>query len=58
MNFRKYILFPVSTFAGAIFSALVIIASGTLAIILLIGGFFASLFLGYRHRGVDALGQK
>jgi len=58
MNFRRYILFPVSTFMGAIFSALVILGSSIVAILLLSGGTLANLLLPSRSRNIDALGHK
>jgi hypothetical protein len=58
INFKKYLLFPLSTFMGAVFSALVIIGSGMVAIILLSGGVLANLLLVNRSRNIDALGHK
>jgi hypothetical protein len=58
MNFKKYMLFPLSTFMGAIFSAFVIISSSIVAIIFLSGGVLANLFLISRNRNIDALDLK
>jgi len=57
-GFKKYILFPVSTFTGAIFSALVILSSATAAIILLSSGFLVNLLTGNGKRTFDALSHK
>ena len=56
--FKKYVLFPVSTFMGAMLSALVIVSSGIVAIVLLGGGMLANLVLINRSRSIDALGHK
>jgi len=56
--FKKYILFPVSTCMGTIFSALVIVSSGILAIVLLSGGVLANLVLLHRGRNIDILEHK
>jgi hypothetical protein len=57
MSFRKYILFPISTFMAAVISAFVIVGTGTVALLLLLSGSLANLFLN-RHRGINILGNK
>jgi hypothetical protein len=50
MEFKKYILFPISTFIGAIFSAFVILCSSSAAIIFLTSGGLFLLLTGNRRR--------
>jgi hypothetical protein len=57
-GFKKYVLFPVSTFMGAIFSALVILCSTTAAIILLSSGLLVNLLIGNGKRNFDTLSHK
>ena len=58
IGFKKYVLFPVSTFTGAIISAMVILGSTTAAIILLVSGFLVNLLTGNGKRIFDALSHK
>jgi|GEM_PF-2192435 len=58
MGFKRYILFPVSTFMGAVISALVILGSTTAAIILLSSGFLFNLLTGNGKRIFDTMSHK
>ncbi len=58
VNFKKYILFPLSTFMGAILSALVILSSTVAAVILLGSGTLFFLFTGNRKRIIDPVSHK
>ena len=58
LGFKKYILFPISTLMGAIFSAFVILCSSTAAIILLSSGILYFLFTGSRKRIFNPVSHK
>jgi len=58
LGFKRYILFPVSTFMGAVFSAFVILGSTTAAIVLLSGGFLLNFLIGNGRGNFDSLGHK
>jgi hypothetical protein len=57
-GFRKYVLFPVSTFMGTVFSAAIIVGSTAAAIVLLSFGFLVNLVCGNGDRDLDPLTHK
>ncbi len=58
LGFKKYILFPISTFMGAIFSAFVILCSSTAALILLSSGSIFILLTSNRKRIINSVNHK